>query len=86
MPEARDQVTDELETLILTVRGKRVILDRDLARIYSVSTGALNQAVKRNASRFPTDFAFQLTAEELAGLKSQSVISNAVVSKNQGVG
>lgn len=86
MPEARDQVTDELETLILTVRGKRVILDRDLARIYSVSTGALNQAVKRNASRFPTDFAFQLTADELAGLKSQSVISNAVVSTNQGVG
>jgi hypothetical protein len=47
------------------VRGQRVILDADLARLYGVNTKVLNQAVKRNAERFPEDFAFQLTAVEL---------------------
>lgn len=60
---------------ILDLRGQRVILDVDLARIYGVETRALNQAVKRNAERFPQDFAFQLAPEEFGVLKSQIVIS-----------
>jgi hypothetical protein len=55
-----------IESLIITLRGQRVILDRDLAAIYGVSIKALNQAVKRNADRFPDDFAFQLTSGEAA--------------------
>jgi hypothetical protein len=53
---------------ILTIRGHRVMIDADLAEVYGVSTKALNQAVKRNANRFPVDFAFRLTAEEKAEL------------------
>jgi len=53
-------------SLILTVRGHKVILDADLARLYGVATKALNQAVKRNKARFPADFAFRLTREETA--------------------
>ncbi len=53
-----------LESLILTVRGQKVLLDADLATIYGVPTKALNQAVKRNEDRFPADFVFQLSAEE----------------------
>jgi len=64
-----------VECLILTIRGQRVMLDSDLARIYRVSTGQLNQALKRNAERFPEDFAFQLGRQEFAALMSQSVIS-----------
>jgi ORF6N domain-containing protein len=55
-----------IESLILTVREKKVLIDSDLARIYEVETRALNQAVKRNAERFPEDFIFQLTAKEKA--------------------
>lgn len=64
-----------IESLILSVRGLRVMLDSDLAKIYGVSTGALNQALKRNIKRFPDDFAFQLSSEELEILISQIVIS-----------
>jgi hypothetical protein len=79
-----DRISDEpLEPLILTVRGQRVILDVELARIYGVSTKALNQAVKRNESRFPADFAFQLTRAELINLKSQSVTSKENIDGNQ---
>ena len=53
------------------------MLDADLARLYGVSTKALNQALRRNRERFPDDFVFQLTAEEFAFLRSQIVISNA---------
>jgi hypothetical protein len=53
------------------VRNQRVITDADLARIYGVSTKRLNEAVKRNRERFPTDFAFQLTRQEVAHLRSQ---------------
>ena len=66
-----------VETVILTVRGQKVILDADLARVYGVPTKALNQAVKRNAEKFPEDFAFRLTAQELTHLRSQIVTSNA---------
>jgi hypothetical protein len=57
---------ERLETRILTFRGVRVMLDADLAAIYGVSTKRLNQQVKRNRSRFPDDFMFQLTAAEKA--------------------
>ena len=50
-----------IQNKIYEVRGQRVMLDRDLAELYRVSTGALNQAVKRNIRRFPSDFMFQLT-------------------------
>ncbi len=53
---------------ILVVRGQRVILDSDLARLYGVQTRVLNQAVKRNSDRFPEDFIFQLSPEELSEL------------------
>lgn len=66
-----------VETKILEIRSERVMLDRDLAAVYGVTTGALNQAVKRNRDRFPDDFVFQLTpqeAEEVRRSRSQSVI------------
>jgi hypothetical protein len=53
-----------LESMILTIRERKVIIDADLAALYNVPTKALNQAVKRNESRFPRDFAFRLTAKE----------------------
>ena len=62
---------------ILTLREQRVMLDADLADLYGVATKVLVQAVKRNLVRFPADFMFQLSAEEFAALRSQSVTSNA---------
>ena len=61
---------------ILILRGRRVILDRDLAAIYGVTTGRLNEQVRRNRERFPEDFMFQLTASELENLRSQFAISS----------
>lgn len=61
---------------ILVLRGQRVILDSDLAAIYGVTTGRLNEAVKRNAGRFPEDFMFRLSVPEHAALISQIAISN----------
>src|SRR6266478_9821938 len=60
--------------LIRVIRDTRVILDTDLAKIYAVETRVLNQAFKRNRERFPDDFAFELTREEILGM-SQTVIS-----------
>lgn len=60
-----------IESLILTLRGQKVILDADLAELYGVPTKVFNQAVKRNAGRFPPDFIFQLTDQEWGHLKSQ---------------
>jgi hypothetical protein len=54
----------QIEQAIFLIRGQRVMLDRDLAAMYGVSTGNLNKAVRRNLSRYPADFMFQLTAEE----------------------
>ncbi len=70
----------EIESAIHVVRGNRVMLDGDLARLYGVTTSALNQAVKRNLERFPADFAYQLTKVEDEDLRSQFVISKT----NQG--
>ena len=65
-----------LERLIFRLRGRRVMLDADLAHLYGVTTAALNQAVSRNRARFPPDFMFRLTREETKCLRSQIVISN----------
>jgi hypothetical protein len=65
--------SEPLEPLILSIRGHRVILDADLARICGVTTKVLNQGVKRNFHRFPGDFAFQLSATEVTGLKAQLI-------------
>ena len=56
--------TDTIATKIVMIRGEKVLLDRDLAELYGVTTKVLNQAVKRNARRFPSDFMFRLTREE----------------------
>ena len=75
--EAAIQSVEQIENLILTIRGKQVILDRDLARLYGVETRVLNQAVQRNIERFPEDFMFQLTKEEAESSRSQFVMLNA---------
>ena len=64
-----------IEPLILTIRGQRVVLDTELARIYGVPTFRFNEAVKRNRNRFPKDFMFQLTHEEVSYLTSQVAMS-----------
>lgn len=67
---------DQIGSLIRTIRGQKVILDSDLARIYGVPTKVLNQAVKRNLKRFPDDFLFRLSSDELGNLRSQFVTSS----------
>jgi phage regulator Rha-like protein len=67
---------ETIERKIFMIRGHKVMLDRDLAELYGVRTMVLNQAVKRNISRFPKDFMFQLSNEELKNLISQIVISS----------
>ena len=66
---------DRIEAAILLIRGEKVLLDADLAGLYAVETRVLIQAVKRNVERFPPDFMFQLTKEEVDLLRSQFVIS-----------
>jgi phage regulator Rha-like protein len=71
------QAPDELAEVagrIFVVRGQRVMLDTDLARLYAVATRVLNQAVRRNRERFPGDFILELTNQEVTALRSQSVI------------
>ena len=70
-----NKVVGNIEHLIKIIRGQQVMLDKDLAMLYGVETRALNQAVKRNIQRFPSDFRFQLTMEECS--KSQIVTLNA---------
>jgi hypothetical protein len=67
---------EQVAPAIVVLRGQKVILSTDLAALYGVTVGALTQAMKRNIKRFPGDFVFRLTAEELRNLKSQSVISS----------
>ena len=67
----------EIGKLIFSLRGKQVILDRELARLYQVEVAQMNRQVKRNIERFPDDFMFQLTKEELESLKCQNGISNS---------
>ncbi len=66
----------DIKTRIYTIRGLQVMIDRDLAELYGVETRTLNQAVKRNIERFPNDFMFQLTEDEMKNWKSQIVMTN----------
>ena len=68
--------TEHVAQQIRLIRGHRVMLDRDLAALYGVETGALNRAVKRNRGRFPDDFMFQVTAQEADALRCQFGTSN----------
>jgi len=72
-----------IQRKIYEIRGQKVILDRDLAALYQVETRVLNQTVKRNIDRFPEDFMFQLTWEEVELLTSQIVISNVDFPRSQ---
>lgn len=68
---------EEIARRIYAIRGVKVMLDRDLAELYEVETRALKQAVRRNIDRFPPDFMFELSKDELAHWRSQFVTSNA---------
>ena len=68
---------ERIERRIYLIRGYKVMIDSDLAGLYQVQTKALNQAVRRNADRFPDDFMFQLTEEEARNLRSQFVTSSS---------
>jgi hypothetical protein len=76
MPSSSLIPLDQIQTRILVIRGCRVLLDSDLASFYGVQTFRLNEAVKRNAARFPGDFLFQLTSEEVALNSSQFAMSS----------
>ncbi len=67
---------EQIDSMILTVRGQRVMLDSDLARIYGVNTKHLNQQVRRNRERFPNGFAFELNPREFARMRSQIVTAS----------
>ena len=69
---------------ILTIRDQKVVLDSDLARVYSVTTKRLNEQLRRNRKRFPDDFAFQLTADEFESLRSQIATLDEDTSKSAG--
>ena len=75
--EKNEVSVDALATKILVIRGKKVMLDQDLAALYGVKVKVLNQAVKRNIKRFPDDFMFRLTWQETTNLKSQIVASKS---------
>ena len=68
---------ERIEQAIFLIRGHRVMLNSDVAQLYGVTVGRLNEAVKRNEERFPSDFMFQLTKPEFENLKSQIAISSS---------
>ena len=72
---------ESVAQLVFFIRGEKVMFDADLAMLYGVEVRSLNQAVARNRKRFPADFAFQLTDDELAALRSQLVISKSPTSQ-----
>jgi len=73
----------KIEAMIYVVRGQKVMLDSDLAKLYGVETKVLNQAVKRNQERFPSDFLIEPNSRELADLRSQFVTLDKVSAGNQ---
>jgi hypothetical protein len=78
MPKTTSLVpTEAIEKVILVIRGQKVMLDSDLAEIYGVETRRLNEQVRRNIARFPSDFMFQLTAQEMKNLKSHFATSSS---------
>lgn len=76
LKRGRTVAVEQIARSIVVLRGHRIILDRDLAGIYGVPTGRLNEAVKRNLRRFPEDFMFRLAAAEADNLRSQVAISS----------
>ncbi len=74
--DRREEVDTEVAQQIRTIRGQRVLLDSDLAVLYGVTTKRLNEQVRRNHDRFPSDFLFQITDQELANLRSQIATSS----------
>ncbi len=68
---------DQIKDMIYLIRGQKVMIDSDLAKLYGVDTKVLNQAVKRNLKRFPEDFMFECNSSELEALRSQFVTSNS---------
>ena len=81
--KSKNNAIEKIEGLILMVRGQRVILDAAPARLYGVSTKCLNEQVRRNIARFPNDFAFRLTPQEVTNLKSQNVTSSSGGNRSQ---
>ena len=79
IPSPRYEEKCEIENLIFVIRGKQVMLDSDLARLYSVKTKRLNESVKRNLERFPDDFCFKLTKEDIENLRSQIATSKPLI-------
>ena len=77
MSKEAEQSLADIASQIFVVRGKRVMLDSELAKLYGVETRVLNQAVRRNRERFPADFVLELTNQEVMRSRSQSVILNA---------
>jgi hypothetical protein len=73
---------EKVEKAIYLIRGEKVMLDRDLARLYDVPTGALNQAVRRNRDRFPKDFMFQLAATEVTELNLSQIVIGSQKHRN----
>jgi hypothetical protein len=69
-------LVDQIEPRILLIRGQRAILDADLAELYGTTTKRLNEQVKRNLDRFPSDFMFRLTSAEARAMRSQSVTAS----------
>lgn len=74
----KEELQALIQSKIYVIRGMKVMLDRDLAELYGVETRTLNQKVKRNTRRFPPDFMFQMTKEDIEEWKSQIVISNSI--------
>ncbi|MFL6520027.1 MAG: ORF6N domain-containing protein [Chthoniobacterales bacterium] len=74
---------EELAQLVFHIRGEKVMLDADLAKLYGVSTKALNQAMSRNKARFPEDFAFRLSLQELKALRSEIVTTSTQNARRQ---
>ena len=70
------QKLDDIKSRIYSIRGKQVMIDRDLAKLYGVETKRLNEQVRRNIKRFPEEFMFQLSKDELKDWKSQFAASN----------
>ena len=83
IPSPRYEEKCEIENLIFVIRGKQVMLDSDLARLYSVKTKRLNESVKRNLERFPDDFCFKLTKEDIENLRSQIATSKPLIPENR---
>ncbi len=77
-------IENEISGRVHTVKGRQVMLDADLAKLYGVETKHLKRQVQRNIDRFPSDFMFQLTARELAGLRYQIGTSNTLIDSERG--